>query len=172
MDVPEAAKAWRPVTKFQSVPLPEDAIRSLFSTVRLAPSVDNAQPWKFVLVTDEERKARLAAAAHNQKWIAEAPVVVVALALLEQTDALVGGYISAFSVDVSFAVAHLLLAATHHELGSAYVSSFDDERVRELIQAPDSARVVGLVPLGYPEEVPDPPGSKNASEILAYERFD
>lgn len=172
MDVMEAVKAWRNVTKFKPTPVPEETVRSVFGAVRLAPSVDNAQPWKFVLVTDEELKAKLAAAANNQKWIAEAPIVVVALALLDQAHGLVGGYIGSYPVDVAFAIDHLLLAAAAHELGAAYVNGFDEERVRALIGAPQETKVVGIVPLGYPAEVPARPGSKNVSDILAYNRYE
>lgn len=172
MDLPEVARARRNVQRFQPAPVPEEVVRALFQMVRLAPSVENMQPWKFVLVTDEEVKAKVAAAASNQKWIAEAPIVVVALALLDHSDGLVGGYMSSYAVDVAFAIDHLLLAAVHQGLGACYVNAFDDERLRELVGAPPDARVVGVIPLGYPAEVPEPPGSKNASEILSYDAYD
>ncbi len=171
MDLAEVVKARRSVMRFQPAPVPEEVVQAVFRTVRLAPSVENMQPWKFVLVTDEERKARVAAAASNQKWIAEAPIVVVALALLDQSDGLVGGYMSSYAVDVAFAIDHLLLAAVDHGLGACYVNAFDDEKLRELVDAPSEARVVGIVPLGYPAEVPDPPGSKNASDIVSYNAY-
>lgn len=171
MDLAEVAKARRHVTRFQPTPVPEEVLQAVFRTVRLAPSVENMQPWKFVLVTDEERKVKVAALAANQKWIAEAPVVVVALALLDQTNGLVGGYLSSYAVDLAFAIDHLLLAAVDHGLGACYVNAFDDEKLRDLVDAPSEARVVGIVPMGYPAEVPDPPGSKGPSEIVSYNAY-
>ncbi len=172
MDLVEAVKARRSVTKFKSTPLSEEVVKAVFSAVRVAPSVNNMQPWKFILVTDEELKAKVAAAANNQRWIAEAPVVVVALALLNESDSLVGGYMSSYAVEVAFAMDHLFLVATSHGLGTAYVNSFDEEKVRRLLAAPPDTKVVGIIPLGYPEEVPPPPGSKNYSEIFSYNRYD
>jgi nitroreductase len=171
MDIVEAIKARRDVSKFKPEPVPEQVVQLIFNAVRLAPSVNNMQPWRFVLVTDEELKVKVAAAANHQKWIAEAPIVVVALALLDQSDSLIGGYMSSYPVDVAFAIDHLLLVAASQGLGTCYVSYFDEEKVRELLSAPSDAKVVGIIPMGYPAEVPDPPGSKNFSEILSYNRF-
>lgn len=171
MDVVEAIKARRDVTRYRPEPVPEHVVQSIFSAVRLAPSVNNMQPWKFVLVTDEELKVKIAAAASHQKWIAEAPIVVVALALLDQSDSLIGGYMNSHPVDLAFAIDHLMLVAASQGLGTCYVSSFDEGRVRGLLAAPPDVKVVGIIPLGYPAEVPDPPGSKNFSEILSYNRF-
>lgn len=171
MDILEAIRARRSVTKFKQAPIPEEVVQAVFSAVRLAPSVDNMQPWKFVFVTDEELKARIAAASGNQKWIAEAPAVVVAMGLLDQSDSLVGGYMSSYPVDVAFAIDHLLLVAVAHGLGASYVNVFDEDRLSELLSAPPDAKVVGVIPLGYPAEIPQSPGSKNYSEILSHNRY-
>lgn len=172
MDIVEAIKARRHVRKFKPTAIPEEIVSDIFRTVRLAPSVENAQPWKFVLVTDEEMKARLAAAAANQKWIAEAPIVVVAIGLLDESDSLVGGYMSSYPVDVAFALDHLFLMAASNGLGTAYVNTFDEDRVTELISAPPQTKVVGIVPMGYPAEEPEPSGRKNFSEIVSYNTFE
>ncbi len=171
MDILEAIKARRSVRRFKQAPIPEEVVRAVFSAVRLAPSVDNMQPWKFLLVTDEELKAKVAAAASNQKWIAEAPVVVVAMGLLDESDSLIGGYMSSYPVDVAFAIGHLLLVAVAHGLGASYVNVFDEEKMRQLLSAPSEARVIGVIPIGYPAEIPQPPGSKNFSDILSYNRY-
>ncbi len=117
-------------------------------------------------------KARLAAAAANQIWIAEAPIIVVALGLLDESDSLIGGYMSSYPVDVAFALDHLFLLAASHGLGTAYVNTFDEDRVTELVGAPPETKVVGIVPLGYPEGEPEGAGRKNFSEIVSYNRFD
>lgn len=172
MDLVEAIKGRRHTTKFKPIPIPEEVVQAVFRAVRFAPSVDNMQPWKFVLVTDEELRARVAAATGNQKWIAEAPIVVVALALLDQSNGLIGGYMSSYPVDLAFAIDHLLLVSTAQGLGASYLNTFDEEKIRELVGAPPDTKVVGVIPIGYPLEVPNPPGSKNFSEICSYNRYE
>jgi nitroreductase len=53
---------------------------ALLDAARLAPSGCNAQPWRFKVVKDGETKLKLAQAAFNQSFVAEAPVVLVCCA--------------------------------------------------------------------------------------------
>jgi nitroreductase len=49
----------------------------------LAPSGCNAQPWRFKVVQDSETKRKLAQAAYDQSFLAQAPVVLVCCADVE-----------------------------------------------------------------------------------------
>lgn len=80
MEIDEAINKRRSIRKFKSDPVPEDHIMALIEAARLAPSGCNAQPWRFKIVTDEETRNKLAEAAHNQMFIAQAPVVIVCCA--------------------------------------------------------------------------------------------
>ncbi|MCE5213589.1 MAG: nitroreductase family protein [Methanobacterium sp.] len=53
---------------------------ALIDAARLAPSGCNAQPWRFKIVKDSETRRKLARAAYNQHFIAQAPVVIVCCA--------------------------------------------------------------------------------------------
>jgi nitroreductase len=48
-----------------------------------APTGYNLQPWRFIVVRDEENRRRLQAAALGQSKVAEAPVVIIAIGLRE-----------------------------------------------------------------------------------------
>src|SRR5690606_13771534 len=48
-----------------------------------APSSANMQPWRFIVVTDAELKAKLVPIAFNQSQVAEASAVVILMADLE-----------------------------------------------------------------------------------------
>jgi len=52
-------------------------IERLIKAAQLAASGCNVQPWRFVIVKDEQLKQKLCAAAYNQKFVAKAPVVIV-----------------------------------------------------------------------------------------------
>lgn len=171
MDVLEAVKARRSVRKYRSMPIPEQKIQLIFNAARLAPSAENLQPWKFILVTDEELKRGLVSACNNQKWIAEAPAVVVALGLVDEAVATIGGYMNSYPVDVAVALDHLTLAATNEGLGTCWVFSFNEEKVKGVLGIPPDVRVVALTPLGYPDEQPPPTGRKHLSEILCYNKY-
>ncbi|ODS30881.1 MAG: nitroreductase [Candidatus Scalindua rubra] len=80
MDVSEAIRKRRSIRKFKSDPIPEEKIRLLLESARLAPSGTNTQPWRFIVVGDDVTKKKLQEAAHNQKHIRRAPVIIVCCA--------------------------------------------------------------------------------------------
>jgi nitroreductase len=76
----EAIRQRRSIRKFKPDPVPDECITELLESARLAPSGCNAQPWRFKIVRDPGKRILLAQAAHNQMFIAEAPVVIVCCA--------------------------------------------------------------------------------------------
>jgi len=172
MEVLEAIKSGKSVSKFKHDPIPEQKIQAVVNAARLAPSAENLQPWKFIVVSDEDMKRKLAGTVTNAKPIPEAPVVIVACARLDEAVAMVGGFMNSYPVDLGMALAHLSLAATSEGLGTSWVFAFNEEKVRTLLRIPEDARVVGLTPVGIPEATEPPSGRKHLSEILAYNAYD
>jgi len=155
------------------MPISEDKVQALAAAARMAPSAENLQPYKFIVVTDEDLKRKIAGACSNGKRLADAPVVLVACARLDQAEATVGGYMNSYPVDVGMAISYLSLAAVNEGLGTAWVFAFNEEKVRDALHIPaDVARVVALTPLGVPEAWDPPTGRKPPSELLAFNGFD
>lgn len=172
MEVLEAIKSGKSVSKFKPDPIPEQKVQAVVNAARLALSVDNLQPWKFIVVSDEDMKRKLAGAVTNAKHLPDAPVVIVACARLDEAVATIGGYMNSYPVDLGMALAHLTLAATSEGLGTSWVFAFNEEKVRSLLRIPDDVRVVGLTPVGIPEALEPPGGRKHLSEILAYNGYE
>ena len=59
MEVLEAIKSGKSASKFKPTPVPEQKIQAVFNAARLAPSAENLQPWKFIVVRDEDVKKRI-----------------------------------------------------------------------------------------------------------------
>lgn len=176
MDVLDAIRAYRPCTQYQSRPIPPEKLKNILSAARLAPSQRNLQPWRFVIIQDDERKRLLAQASTRGRLIAEAPAVIVAFAVEEDIPVTIGGYISAYPLDVAVAVDHLQLAATSEGLGSNWLIEFNDEKVRSILHVPDGIHPIGIIPIGYPSDSngsakPPDDGRKSPDEIIAYDEF-
>jgi nitroreductase len=77
MTVKEAMENRRSIRKYKLDPVPGEFIKQILESARLAPSGVNRQPWRFRVVTDPETKAKLREAAFNQKFVEQAPVVIV-----------------------------------------------------------------------------------------------
>lgn len=171
MDVYEAIKMRRSIRKYRGDIVPENVLKRVLNAARLAPTTENFQPWRIVVVTDEDIKRKLVSACNNQKFIAEAPIVLVACGLPDEAYPLLGGYMNSYPVDVAIAMTHLTLAATAEGLGTCWIGSFKEEKVAEAIGAPPEARVVALTPLGYPAEEGEKTERKNLDELISYDKY-
>ncbi len=150
MDVHEAIRTRRSVRAYADRPIPAEVMDKLRQALRFAPSACNLQPWHFIFVTQAGLRRKLGQLAFDQLWIADAPVVVVACGFPEQAYKGMGGYGNSVEIDVAIAVDHLTLAAVAEGLGTCWIGSFDEARVKELLQTPAAAKVVAMTPLGYP----------------------
>ena len=74
MDFYEVVRTRRSVRAFKKDPVPETILNKILDATHIAPSGSNRQPWRFILVTDEELKQRMISACNNQQFVAEAPV--------------------------------------------------------------------------------------------------
>ncbi|MDI6916214.1 MAG: nitroreductase family protein [Thermoplasmatales archaeon] len=172
MDVYEAIKNRKSIRKYKSTPIPEEKLKKILGAMRLAPSAKNLQPWKFVIVRDEEIKRKLIPACNNQKFIAEAPIIIAGCAFEDECYTYMGGYTSSYPVDLGIAFDHLMLAATSEGLGTCWIGSFKEEKVKEVLGIPKNVRVVGLTPVGFPDESPEAKPRKNLSEIVCYDKYE
>lgn len=123
------------------------------------------------MVRDELTRLKIAAAANGQKFIAQAPIVVVACGFPDDAFPTVGGYMSSHVIDVAIALDHMTLAAHALGLGTCWIAWFKEEKVREILGIPEDVRVIALTPLGYPDEVPERTPRKNIEELVVYNRY-
>jgi nitroreductase len=176
MEFSETIRAYRPCTQYQTKPVPEEKLRTVLAAARLAPSQGNLQPWRFVVVHNDETKRRLAQACPRGKTVAEAPIVVVAFSVEEDIPVTVGGYISAYPLDVAVAVHQLRLAAISEGLATSWIVDFHEEKVREVLGVPEGIHPIAVIPLGYPAENGSggnngSDGRKSPDEIIAYNEY-
>lgn len=170
MDVYEAIRVRKSVRAYQPEPVEEGKLRRVLEAARLAPSANNEQEWRFVVVRDPQTRRRLAQAAENQQFVAEAPVVIACCAETDERVMACGQL--AYSIDVAIAIDHLTLAAVSEGLGTCWVAAFDEGSVRQILGIPEGVRVVELLPLGRPVNPSEVPKSRlPISEIVHWERW-
>lgn len=75
----------RATIHFQSdVEVPDEILEAILKFGAQAPSGYNFQPWRFIVVRDEENRKRLQKVAFMQPKVAEAPVVIICLGMKEE----------------------------------------------------------------------------------------
>lgn len=70
---------------FQPTAVPDADLKKILQAGIEAPSGNNTQPWRFVVVRDSGQRKRLRGAAMGQAKVEEAPVVIVACGDLQGT---------------------------------------------------------------------------------------
>ncbi len=171
MDFYEAVRNRLSVRAYRPDPVPEDVLKRILEAGRLAPSAKNYQPWKFIVVKDEQVRAALVPACRGQAFVGAAPVTICACALVEQAWKGMGGYWSAEAVDVTIALEHMILAAAAEGLGTCWIGAFIEAEVRKVLAIPENAKPIALTPLGYPARPGTPRPRRPLDEIVCYDRF-
>jgi nitroreductase len=150
MDVFTAIKNRRSVRSYSSQPIPAEILERMKQALRCAPSACNLQPWHFIFINDEKLKQKVAHVAHDQTWMADAPVIVAALGFPEEAYKQMAGHRNSVEIDVAIAFDHLTLAAVGEGLGTCWIGAFDEGRMKELLKVPNNAEIIALTPLGFP----------------------
>ncbi|XPO21226.1 nitroreductase family protein [Phosphitispora sp. TUW77] len=167
-DIIEAILERRSTRRFKSEQVPRATIGRIIDAARWAPSAGNVQPWEFYVVYNEKKKYELASAATKQRFISEAPVIIVVCAIPEMSAARYrerGRNLYAIQ-DTAAAVQNILLAAEGYGLGSCWIGSFEETLVMEALDIPMGKIPVALVPIGYASEESQPPARRPVDEIV------
>ena len=184
MDTIEAIQTRRSVRKFATTAVEPAKLQTVLEAVQAAPSWSNMQCWRLVVVQSAETRAKISELSYveaffatrgyktnpAQKGLADAPVIIVACAVPEQSGEMAGQ--PYYMTDIGIAAENLMLAAHAVGLATVFVGVFDEEKLGELLEIPPGVRIVGLFPLGYPLTEPKAgPPRKALDEIVCYEKW-
>ena len=170
MDVMEVIRKRESVRDYLDKPVAKDKLLQIFEAARLAPSANNKQEWRFVAVTDPQKRQELQKAAGGQKFVSQAPVVIAACAETDGRRMTCGQL--AYPIDVAIAIDHLTLKAAEEGLGTCWIGKFYEDQVKRILNIPEQIRVVQLVTLGYPKYLRGEKHRKNLDEIVKFERWE
>jgi len=173
LDVFEAIETRRSFRVFTNEEVSEEEVQKLIDAARLAPSAGNIQPWEFVIVRDAKIKHKLSAAALNQTFIKEAPVVIVICADEARSSRGYGNRgVSLYCLqDTAAAIQNMLLAACALGLGTCWVGAFHEDEAAKVVNAPTGVRPVAIIPVGHPAKKPSAPPKRSMRDFVHHEAF-
>ncbi|MEN8126321.1 MAG: nitroreductase family protein [Planctomycetota bacterium] len=169
MDIMDTIKDRYSCRAYQAKPIEPEKLSILIEAARLAPSARNIQDWRFVIVTDAEKRRSLQSAAANQPFVDQAPVVIAACSCTNKRMNLCGQPYA--SINVSIALEHIALAATSLGLATCWIGSFKPYSVREILNIPADIEIVELMTVGYPADKRISPKRLPADQIACYEKW-
>lgn len=163
MDAIKALKTRRSRRKYLSKPVDKKIIEDIIDCARLAATARNVQPWKFVIVTDDAMRKRIASIAEYGKFIADAPVCIAVFC--ENT--------KYYLEDGCAATENILLASNAYGLGSCWVAGDKKPYAREIseiLNMPDNYRLISLISVGYSSDLFSPV-KKELKDVIIWEKF-
>lgn len=161
MDALEAIRHRRSVRRYKNALIPKDDLETIVDAGRLAATGSNQQPWDFVVVTE---KPMIVNFKVSGAWIESASAVIVVV-----MDPKSRWWVE----DGAAAIENMLLASTALGYGSCWVEGDalpHEDTIKSLLNIPADKRVMALIPIGIPAEVPNP-RKKPLEEVLHWERF-
>jgi nitroreductase len=194
MDLCEAVVKRRSVRKFKPDAVPTEIVSKVLDAGRWAPSAGNIQPWRFIVVTDVDGKAKIAevctkfskkawagfpparakylaqrGGTWDKSYMKDVPVLIVAC---YDVSCKISAELALASVWM--AVENMWLATTAENLGFCpytFYSINEENELKQVLRVPSRYRVAALLQIGYAAVSPPAPSRKQIEEIVSPQHF-
>lgn len=77
LSLKQAIEERRAARSFRPDPIPDEVLTEIFRLATRSPSGYNLQPWRFIVLKNQDNKNKLRACAFDQRQVSEAPVVLI-----------------------------------------------------------------------------------------------
>lgn len=143
--------------QYSDRPIEKEKLDRIIEAARMSPSASNAQPWKFIVVTEPELIMKIAEASTIKligmnSFIVQAPVLMVIVREQPNFSSKVGGLLKNRDyshIDAGIASANICNQARAEGLGSCMVGWYNEKKIRKYLGIPVYKRVELIITLGY-----------------------
>ncbi|MCR5026246.1 MAG: nitroreductase family protein [Methanobrevibacter sp.] len=139
----------RSVRRFSDEKVSDEKIESLLKAGMQAPSSCNAQPWEFIVVSDEKDKEAISKMHKFAKPASKASHLIITVGNLNEAKV-----IGMIEQDLGACNENILLQATHEGLGAVWLGFHPIEertlRLKEYLEIPDYCIPFSVICVGYP----------------------
>ncbi|ADY27079.1 NADH dehydrogenase [Deinococcus proteolyticus MRP] len=197
LSVKDAIETRRSIRRFVQEPMNQDDLREILRLASLAPTANNVQPTRFVVIQNKELQEKLQAVSYNQSQVTSAPAVIVVYADMEDVLSNVEETLPA-SMDeeqikmradrlrgqfqdqdvaqrgqwalsqANIAFGFLMLAARGMGYDTVPMLGFDPSEVKKLLNLPDHVEFAGILPIGKRDEEGFPHHRHSVDRITAW----
>lgn len=166
----------RSIRRYLDKPVEREKILECLEAARLAPSADNVQPWRFLVIDNNDLKEEFAKEVFSgiysvSKFAARAPVLIVILARLDIIANRIGKQIQGvnfYLIDVGIAGEHVVLQAEELGLGTCWIGWFNSRKARKVLDIPKKYKIVSLLSMGYYEKRPSQEKKRKSLEDIVW----
>ena len=177
----QLVKRRRSIRSYLDKPVEREKILTCIEAARMAPSADNVQPWRFLIIDEQELKMRFANEVFSgiyyiSKFAARAPVLILILARLDIIANRIGKQIQNihyYFIDIGIAGEHIVLQAEELGLGTCWIGWFNPRKARKFFKIPRKYKIVSLMAIGHYEKKPSKERKrKKLQEIVWFNKIE
>ena len=176
MDFIEISKKLVTVRKFSQKPVEDEKIEKILQAGRWSPTDVNLQPQRILVLNTPENRDKVrqfCSFGYNQKYVDLAKecdnkeqgkvnfyygAPLVLFVCYDATACWIHPQSgkSSGATDATIVATHMMLEAASLDLGSVWISYFDEEIARDLLELPESWQSVCMLYIGYPADDYEP----------------
>lgn len=172
MNFLEIAKKRYAVRNFQSIKVEKEKLLKILEAGRVAPTGANNQPYRLIVVQEDEGLDKIKKAAN----IYGAPLAIIVCGDHNQVWERPYDGKSLIDIDTSIVTDHMMLQATELGLGSVWVCYFKPDVIKTEFKLPNHLEPINILVLGYANGEPASPNRhdkarRQLSEFVSYENL-
>jgi len=164
-DLMEIIKTRRSIRRFKDQSVDDEIIKDIINMGTWAPSGLNNQPWKFVIIKDEELKNKIAQQTKYSYIIQNAPVCIAVFLDNNQS------YNRVKDIQaIGACIQNMLLTIHSFGLGGVWLGEILNKReeVEKILNVPSELELMAVVAFGYPAESGGKGSRKKLEEVILY----
>jgi nitroreductase len=170
MKIIEEIAERRSIRDYSGKTIEPEKLTRILEAARLAPTARNQQDWNLVLVKNPDIKEKLVeSASPQQQFLKGAPIIIAACALNPAYVMRCGH--PAYLIDLAIVLEHIALQAVREGLGTCWIGSFDELKAKTVLNIPANFRIVELMSLGYPEQIPPERPRKPLHDLIKWDSW-
>jgi nitroreductase len=164
------------IRRFSNRAVSKEDILTCLEAARLAPSAENAQPWRFLVVDDPQIRERFAEQIFSgvykvSRFASEAPVLILIMARLNIITHRLGRWYQNTPfhlIDIGIAGEHLILQAEELGIGGCWMGWFNIRKAKKFFHIPRKYKITALLALGYYDKKPSRERKRKSLEEIAW----
>ena len=165
---------------FTDKPVEKEKLLHCIEAARLAPSANNSQPWKFIIIDEPGLKNAVAESMMSgvipmNHFTKQAPMHVAVVREKTNFTTAVGRILKDKNyplIDIGITTAHFCLQASAEGLSTCIIGWLDEKKLKELLNIPKNLRLELIILVGYPptNEIRKK-NRKETTRILSYNSY-
>lgn len=164
-DILEIIKSRRSIRNYKKEKIKDEDILKILEAGRWAPSASNNQPWRFIVVKDQELIKKIGDACKIltiNSFVETSPLIVIIYS--EKKHKWV-------DLDCGMCAQNMMLEAHTLGIGSCFIGAYRENKIKKIVNLTDEFNVIGLITFGYIESGKNFSERLNLEDLIMYDYY-